>query len=97
MCCLIQLSNPKWTRDVSGGNHCLRHPSKPGYVAGEGALGNYYHRGTEVGRGVCTFSPQRQSDWYFGHGLRMIAVRGWSVCSFFFLSCAVLAVTRENL
>lgn len=79
---------------MSGGNHCLRHPSKPEYVAGERALGNYCHRGTEVGRGVCTFSPQRQSDWYFGHGLRRSAVRGWMV---FFFSCAVLAVTRENL
>lgn len=32
MCCLIQLSNTFWIRDVSGGNHCLRHPTKPEYV-----------------------------------------------------------------
>lgn len=61
---------------------------------GERALGNYCRWRTEVGRGVCTFSPQRQSDWYFGHGLRRSAVRGQRVL---FFSSAVLAVTRENL
>lgn len=62
---------------------------------GRRALGNYCHRCTgKVGRGVCTFSPQRQSDWYFGQGLRPPQYSEGLEGGFFF--CAVLAVTRKK-
>ena len=51
------------------------------YVAGVKSTGQLLSRHRGGPWRLHIHSPQRQSDWYFGQGLRS-AVRGWGVCFF---------------
>lgn len=78
---------------MSGGNHCLRHPSKPDYVAG--GKEHWAFIVIEAQRWAVASAHSAHNANLTGTLVMVFVVRGWRV--FFFFSVRFLRYARKSL